>query len=224
MDYVAEIAKVQLPFLPVNIPRAKRAFDIIVSILLTIALSPFIVCVVVLILLEELFISTSRGPILYSEIRISKGKPFRIYKFRIFKIASSQSYFNQHGFVQTKALEEDKNNLTLVGRFLKQIYMDELPQLINVFKGEMSLVGPRPSNEVVTWHDGQARIFQRYVGVCGITGPFQVVKDVKLQANQNQLDMEYIIFCRDNPGWKVVQKDFKLLWNTIWTVLRAKGI
>lgn len=224
MDYIAEIAKVPLPFPPVNLPLAKRIFDIVFTLLLTLLLSPFIILVVILILFEQIFFPSSRGPVLYSEIRISQGKPFRIYKFRIFKVAASRDYFKQHGYIQTKALEQDKANLTLVGSFLKQVYMDELPQFINVFKGEMTLVGPRPSNEVVTWHDGQAGVYQRYVGVCGITGPFQVVKDLNSQASQNLLDMEYIIFYRDNPGWKVVLKDCRILWQTIWTVLRARGI
>jgi lipopolysaccharide/colanic/teichoic acid biosynthesis glycosyltransferase len=173
---------------------------------------------------RQLSSPTSRGSILYSETRISKGKPFKIFKFRIFKTSASNKYFNDHGFIQTKALESNAKNLTFTGKILKQIYMDELPQLFNVLKGNMTLVGPRPSNVVVTWQDGQAGIFQRYLFTCGITGPFQVLKDSPPGISQNQLDIEYILFCKNNPGIKVVLNDLKILLATVMTVLRAKGI
>ncbi len=224
MDYIAEIAKVKLPFEPVDLPWQKRVFDIFFSSVLILLLSPFIIFVIFLGLLEQIFVPASRGPIFYSETRISKGKPFTIYKFRIFKAGKTQGYFKEHGFVQTKALEGDKNNLTLVGKILKQIYMDELPQLYNVLKGDMTLVGPRPSNEVVTWEDGQAGIFQRYLFTGGMTGPFQTHKDSKIPLNQNQVDMEYILFCKNNTGGKILINDIKILLETVLIILRAKGV
>jgi lipopolysaccharide/colanic/teichoic acid biosynthesis glycosyltransferase len=156
VNYLEEIAKIKLPFKPVDLPCPKRAFDIIFCLVLLILLLPLILIILIVHYLEQVFSISSRGPLIYSEVRISKGKPFNIYKFRIFKALASRDYLLKHGFVQTKALEQDKNNLTLAGRFLKQIYMDELPQIFNVLKGEMTLVGPRPSNEVVTLEDGLA--------------------------------------------------------------------
>ncbi len=224
MDYLAEIAKTKLPFEPVDMPLAKRVFDIIMACLLTLLLSPLILLILILFFLEQIFVPPSRGPLFYSETRISKGRPFTIFKFRIFKIRSSGDYFKQHGYVETKALENNKNNLTLTGKILKQIYMDEFPQLYNVLRGDMTLVGPRPSNVVVTWQDGQNGRFQRYLFTGGITGPFQVVKDSETVHNQSQIDMDYIQFCKNNPGWKVVLKDLKCLLSTIFTVIRAKGV
>jgi lipopolysaccharide/colanic/teichoic acid biosynthesis glycosyltransferase len=224
MDYIAEIAKTKLPFEPVDMPAAKKIFDVTVSLVLILVLSPLIILIIISFILEYLFLPSTRGPLLYSETRISKAKPFRIYKFRIFKTASSQKYLKEHGFVQTKALEQDPSNLTFTGKILKQIYMDELPQLYNVLKGDMTLVGPRPSNEVVTWEDGQNGLFQRYLYTCGITGPFQAVKDAKIPFNQNKVDMEYIIFCKNNPAWKIIFNDIKILFATVFTVFRAKGV
>lgn len=224
INYLQEIATTKLPFEPVDLPLAKRSFDIAIGLLLIVILLPLWSLILILFYLEYLLSPQSRGPLLYSEIRISRGRPFKIYKFRIFKTASSADYFNRHGFVQTKALEGDKNNLTFTGKILKQIYMDELPQLYNVLRGDMSLVGPRPSNEVVTWQDAQAGIYQRYLIVCGLTGPFQALKDSKNRPNQNQVDMDYIRYVKNNPGWKVVLKDIKILIYTVFTVIRAKGV
>jgi lipopolysaccharide/colanic/teichoic acid biosynthesis glycosyltransferase len=199
-------------------------FDIFTCIILLILLSPLIALILLGFGLEYLLLPASRGGLFYTELRISKGKPFKVYKFRIFKTAASSSYLKGHGFVQTKELEQNKNNLTFTGRVLKQIYMDELPQIINILKGEMTLVGPRPSNEVVTWQDGQAGQFQRYLFTCGLTGPFQVVKDAKVKYNQNQIDMDYILFCKTHSGWKILLKDISILWQTVLIVFRAKGV
>ena len=224
LNYFEEIAKMPLPFAPVNLPVQKRIFDIFASTIILILLSPLVVLILAGFVLEYIFVPKSRGPLFYREFRISKGKPFKVYKFRIFKITATSNYLAGHGFIQTKALEQDKNNLTFVGKILKKIYMDELPQIINIYKGEMTLVGPRPSNEVVTWQDGKAGKFQRYLITCGLTGPFQVVKDAKIQHDQSQMDMDYIIFCKNQPGWKIILKDCAILWRTILTVLRARGV
>jgi lipopolysaccharide/colanic/teichoic acid biosynthesis glycosyltransferase len=66
--------------------------------------------------------------------------------------------------------------------------------------------------------------FQRYLFTCGLTGPFQVVKDAKVKYNQNQIDMDYILFCKAHSGWKIFLKDISILWQTVLIVSRAKGI
>jgi lipopolysaccharide/colanic/teichoic acid biosynthesis glycosyltransferase len=224
MNYIFEIKNTKLPFPPVDLPKSKRAFDIIVSILLFLLFIPFIFLVIIVFLVEYIFSPSSRGSLFYSEIRISKGKPFWLYKFRIFKFGVSEAYSKENGFVQTKALEQNSQNLTFLGKILKQIYMDELPQIFNVLKGDMTLVGPRPSNEVVTWEDGQKNKFQRYLFVCGLTGPFQSEKGSALKLDQTEVDMKYISFCKNNPGWKILFNDIKILCHTVITVIKAKGI
>ena len=224
MDYISEISKTNLPFPPVPTPLAKRVFDIVVTLLILLLLWPLIFSIIVFMLLEMLFIPSSKGPIFYSETRISKGKPFKIFKFRIFNTSSAQNYLAKHGFIQTKALENEASNLTLTGKILKQIYMDELPQIYNVLKGEMTLVGPRPSNEVVTWEDGKLGHFQRYLFTAGLSGPFQAQKGIINSSRQYELDMEYIIFCKNNNSFKIIARDIKILHDTIFIVFSAKGI
>jgi lipopolysaccharide/colanic/teichoic acid biosynthesis glycosyltransferase len=109
----------------------KRLFDILVAAIGLVLLSPVFLLIGILIRLD------SRGPILFRQERIGKGfKPFRIYKFRTMTQDAPQM-----GSLITSG--EDPR-ITRIGRFLRRTKVDELPQLINIVKGEMSLVGPRP--------------------------------------------------------------------------------
>lgn len=115
----------------------KRLFDIIVSFVGLILIFPF------LFLLAFLIKAGSKGPVFYRGLRIGKnGKPFRIFKFR----TMVENAENLGG----PSTASDDPRLTKIGNFLKKYQLDELPQLINVLKGEMSLVGPRPEVKMYT--------------------------------------------------------------------------
>jgi len=208
----------------IKIPIIKRAFDVIISSLLLIISLPLIIFILLLMLVESILIPTSRGNIFYTETRISQGKPFKIYKFRIFKKEILERKAKNEEFIHTKNLEKDKNNLTYMGKLLKQIYMDELPQLINVLRGDISLVGPRPTNVENYKLLLERKDYTRTIIKAGITGKFQVYKGVKYKYNQQTEDMSYINYCKNNPSWKVVLYDTKILLLTIITILKAKGI
>lgn len=116
----------------------KRLFDIIFSFLGLIIISPFLLIVALLIKTD------SKGPVFYRGERIGRfGKPFRIFKFRTMVENADK--------IGGPSTASDDPRLTRIGNFLKKYQIDELPQLINVLKGEMSLVGPRP--EVKTYVD-----------------------------------------------------------------------
>jgi len=109
----------------------KRLFDIIFSFLSLIIISLILIIIVILVKLS------SPGPVFYQGVRTGKdGKPFKIFKFRTMVVGAEEI-----GGLSTPA---DDPRLTKVGKFLKRFQLDEFPQLINVLKGEMSLVGPRP--------------------------------------------------------------------------------
>lgn len=113
----------------------KRLFDIIFSFLGLIILSPLLIVIAVLIK------AGSSGPVFFRGERIGKSaKPFRIYKFR--------TMVNNADKLGGPSTASDDPRLTKIGIFLKKYQLDELPQLINVLKGEMSLVGPRPEVKV----------------------------------------------------------------------------
>lgn len=211
-------------FKKIRIPPEKRILDIVVSLLVIVIFSPFIVLILLLMLLEFIFVPQSRGPIFYTETRISRGEPFLIYKFRIFKKSSIAKAAALNGTIHTKDLENDPRNLTFVGRFLKKVYMDELPQFINVLKGQMSIVGPRPKN-IADYQRAISRgQYSKALILAGITGYFQTHKAVKLQQSQEELDMAYVNFCQNNSGWKVMWYDLKIILMTIWAMLKAEGL
>jgi len=113
----------------------KRIFDIIFSFLGLIIISPFLLAIAIMIKIS------SPGPVFYRGERIGKlGKPFRIFKFR-----TMVENADKMGGPSTAS---DDPRLTKIGNFLKKYQLDELPQLINVLRGEMSLVGPRPEVKI----------------------------------------------------------------------------
>ena len=208
----------------VNLPMAKRVFDVVVSFVALLILSPVVLLIVITMFLEMMVKADSSGKVFYKETRISQGEAFTLYKFRIFKESKLNGAKDSNGFVHTKDLEKDERNLTWTGRILKRIYMDELPQLINVLKGDMSLVGPRPTNMV----NFKKRFAQgkraKYLLRAGITGYFQSHKGRKMKLDQEELDMIYAGYCKNKPGWWVLLYDIKILLITMYTVLRAEGI
>lgn len=207
----------------IKLPRSKRIFDIVVTIILFLLSAPLFLFIIIWIIVEQIFIKDSRGPFLYIEKRISQGREFDFYKWRTFKIKVLDAALNSGQVVQTTELQSDPKNLTYYGRFLKRIYMDELPQLWNVLKGNMTLVGPRPTNLANSEDFKRSGDVVREIMVCGLTGPFQAQKG-HMCSSQTNLDKEYMNFLLTNPGWKVIFKDLKIIFQTIKIVLEAKGI
>ena len=125
-------------------PLAKRALDKSVAVVLTLVLAPVFAVVSVAMALDMAFRPRDRGPWLYRERRISRGREFDLLKFRTLRrdvLGGRVEGAEAHA----RLLEADPANLTWAGRrVLKPWYLDELPQLLNVLRGDMSLVGPRP--------------------------------------------------------------------------------
>ena len=114
---------------------AKRAFDVVLSAVGLVLLSPILAAMGVWIKMD------SRGPVFYRGVRVGRlGRPFRIFKFRTMVEDAER--------LGSASTPEDDRRVTRVGRFLRKYKLDEVPQLLNVFVGDMSLVGPRPQ---VVW-------------------------------------------------------------------------
>ncbi len=110
----------------------KRMFDLIVSSVLLIVLSPLFLVIAILIKLED------KGPVFYRQERFKRNnEPFMVYKFRSMKVNQTADQIN-------KRPDKNDNRITKVGKFIRMTRIDELPQLINVFRSDMSMVGPRP--------------------------------------------------------------------------------
>ena len=138
----------------------KRSFDILVSALALILLAPFFLILAVVIKL------TSRGPVFYKGKRVGRGGDiFLMHKFRSMVVNADQ--------MGTDLTPQGDPRVTKVGRFLRRTKIDELPQIIDVLKGSMSLVGPRPESPLYTryYDDRQKRVLSVRPG---IVGPAQI--------------------------------------------------
>ena len=194
----------------------KRAFDVSSTLL---GLSFIIVPLLALAAAIKL---DSPGPLFFKQERIGKnGKPFHIYKFRSMYIDAEErlAELQEKNESQTGLLFKMNNDprITKVGSFIRKYCLDELPQLINVLKGEMSLVGPRPPiqrevDQYKAWHH------IRFTAIPGLTGPWQISNRAAIKSFDEvvELDFRYIV------NWTFM-RDIKLLFATIPVVLFGKG-
>ena len=181
------------------VPRWKRALDLGVGLPALILLSP------VMIVAAGMIRLTSRGPILYRQTRVGHGETrFTMYKFRSMRVApddgSAQSEIVREELHGTATPDPDTmlyrpasdSRITAVGRFLRKCSIDELPQLLNVVRGDMSLVGPRPAtpSEVDLFTPQQRR---RHECPPGITGLWQVNGRNRVSSREMlDLDLVYL--------------------------------
>ena len=158
----------------------KRFFDFIVSLVILVPLSPFIFLISVAILVE------SKGGVIFTQERVGQfAKPFSMYKFRSMVADAHQKgpYFTAKG----------DPRITRVGAFLRKTSLDELPQLLNVLKGDMSLVGPRPDVFTQRSNYTQQHWEKRTSVKPGITGLAQAIaRNVGGQEQRTALDLEYV--------------------------------
>ncbi|MFC5469659.1 sugar transferase [Cohnella suwonensis] len=192
----------------------KRCMDIIISLLGIMILSPLWALVAVAIKLS------SSGPVFYNQKRLGKnGVPFVIYKFRSMVTDADQKLevLNDHNDMTGPAFKmKDDPRVTKVGAFIRKYSIDEFPQLLNVIKGEMSLIGPRPPlpDEVKQYSDHQWR---RMDVRPGMTGLWQVSGRSDLTFDEwINLDIQYI------ERWSIAL-EFKILLKTIPVVVKGSG-
>ncbi len=192
----------------------KRSFDLLGATLVLVLASPVLLTIALAIKLN------SRGPVLFRSERPGiGGRPFFCLKFRSMREHSDQAQLDLESLnEQSGALFKirDDPRLTSVGRFLRRYSLDELPQLINVVRGEMSLVGPRPLpmrdfELLEDWHK------KRYLVLPGITGLWQVSGRADLDFDDLvQLDFLYL------EQWSVFL-DLSILVKTVPAVLSRRG-
>lgn len=198
------------PAMTVSERAAKRAFDIVVSSIVLFLVLPVLAVVALAIKL------TSEGPVLFKQERVGEnGKLFHIYKFRSMVVnAANISVTDENGKEVHKTRHDPR--VTPIGRIVRKTSLDELPQLINVLKGEMSLVGPRPElpKLVAGYDDWQ---YERFSVPQGITGWWQVTgrSDKPCHENTDQ-DVFYI------KQYNLLL-DLKILLMTVPALLKGKG-
>ena len=164
-----------------------------------------------------------RGRWLYRERRISGGREFDVLKFRVLREEVLDEIGRSDGGY-ARLYEAEHDNLTRAGRIIKRIYADELPQIFNVLGGDISLVGPRPWPLSMVRDQVAKGLDYRMHVIAGWTGPAQVRKDSKAKSRATDLDLEYIQLCRTLSGPRLVAHDVQILWQSIRTMLRARGL
>jgi lipopolysaccharide/colanic/teichoic acid biosynthesis glycosyltransferase len=195
----------------------KRSLDLTAATLGCFLLAPIFLVVAVLIKLD------SRGPVFFRQVRMGAGnKPFRVYKFRTMvadaeKLKPEIAHLNMHSGGDARMFKAPEDpRITRVGRFLRRWRIDELPQLLNVLLGRMSLVGPRPlileeDQHVENW----AR--RRLDLKPGITGLWQVLgaSDIPFE-EMTKLDYLYV------TNWSL-REDLRLILLTLPALTRARA-
>jgi lipopolysaccharide/colanic/teichoic acid biosynthesis glycosyltransferase len=192
----------------------KRAFDLAVCVLLLPVVLPLLLLCALVI-----FLDSPTGPVHIAQTRTGKdGVRFRMVKFRTMvpnaeALKPALAHLNERPWPDFKITNDPR--ITRVGRILRQTSLDELPQLINVVKGEMSLVGPRPTSfEPSTysfWHTYRLEVTPGITGLWQVEGRNETNFDERLR-----LDIEYI-------RRRSFVLDLKILLQTVPTVLRRSG-
>ena len=196
----------------------KRILDVTVASLLLVLALPFAIVIALAIMLEQ------RGPVLFAHTRIGKGKRrFRLWKFRSMVVDADTllaRHLEEHPDDRAEWHERHKlkadPRITRVGRLLRRSSLDELPQLINVLRGDMSMVGPRPIVEAEIPKYGA--VFPLYMQVLpGLTGLWQVSGRTHTSyPRRTELDMKYM---RNRTIWM----DLLVLLKTVRVVLFGRG-
>jgi exopolysaccharide biosynthesis polyprenyl glycosylphosphotransferase len=192
----------------------KRAFDLTGAVLGLAAAAPLMLAIAVAIRVN------SRGPVLFRQERVGKdGRRFRIYKFRTMVADAEARRADLLARNQTEGLFKlaDDPRITRVGRLLRRTSLDELPQLLNVARGEMSLVGPRPlilaEDEAITGYDRR-----RLTLMPGMTGHWQIMGSAKVPLHEMvKIDYLYV------TTWTLFQ-DVKILVRTVPYMLARRGL
>lgn len=194
--------------------KIKRFFDICISTAALVVLSPLLLVIAILIYLED------KGPVIYSQTRIGKdGRAFKLYKFRSMCVDADERLrdlqkLNERDGPVFKIRDDPR--VTKVGKFIRKTCIDELPQLVNIIKGDMSIVGPRPPlpNEVEQYNSYQK---QRLLVVPGLTCYWQIQKGEETTFDEwVELDLKYI-------KERSILLDFRLILLTFKVILSGKG-
>jgi len=172
-------------------------------------LLPLIIIVSLMIKLE------SRGPILYTQTRVGRGgKSFKIYKFRSMEVGCPKA--------DSKFVTEERDRVTLIGKFIRQIRIDEIPQFYNVLKGDMALIGPRPEQEQFVKNFEQEIPFYGYRHMVkpGITGWAQTVQGYTADTETTKEKLAHDLYYIKHLSFWL---DMNIFFRTLKTMLTGFG-
>jgi len=190
--------------------KLKRLMDIIISLIILLLGSPVLILVAIAIKID------SKGPVFFKQERLGQNaKPFNVLKFR-------SMIHNAEKLTGPVWSQKDDPRITRMGKFVRRVWLDEVPQMINVLKGEMSLVGPRPERAFfVEKLSLEIPYYKRRLKVRpGITGWAQVKHKYDETIEDVKVKLQYDLFYIENMS---IRMDLKILMRTVFVVLFGKG-
>ncbi len=199
----------------INYISIKRAIDVIISLIGLILLSPIFLLLAIIIKID------SKGPVFFSHTRYGKnGKKFKMYKFRTM-YENAQDMIKDFTPEQMKEWKEnfklkDDPRITKVGKFLRKTSLDELPQIVNIIKGDLSIIGPRPviEEELEKYGDNK----DKFLSVTpGLTGYWQA-NGRSSTTYEQRMEMELYYIDHISP-----KLDVKIFFKTIESVIKKEG-
>ena len=199
----------------INYINVKRIFDLVISTIGLIVLSPIFLILAIIVKLD------SKGPVFFAHTRYGKnGKKFKMYKFRTM-YENAQDMINDITPEQMKEWKEnfklqDDPRITKVGKFLRKTSLDELPQIVNIMKGDLSIIGPRPVIEEELKKYGENK--EKFLSVTpGLTGYWQA-NGRSSTTYEQRMEMELYYIDHISP-----KLDFKIFFKTIESVIKKEG-
>ena len=238
----------------------KRVLDLILVIPILIFLSPVLICLCAGYAVSIIFFPEDRGPIFHRNFRKTRGRLFLIYKFRISRISHLRKQRlpqdTIHRILSSLApeekirfekhpefhVEDGGTAKTRFGAFIKKFYLDEVPQLMNIIKGDMTFVGPRPFSlsDIRNLPDAEGKVTIKGQGVdytfknelmSGLTGYYQLNKDYRALDDYMQfvlegveLDRQYYDKIKQISCFRLLLLDISIIVRSIAVVVRAEGI
>lgn len=208
---------------PVGVDPLKAVFDRGLAAIVLLVTAPLLGLGALSIWIDGLVWREDRGPIFHREIRVSAGKRFSLFKFRTMQVRAIEEVTQQG--LTVKYLERENRGHTRMGWYLRRWYLDELPQVINILRGEMSWVGPRPPAPFEYERELSEGNVRKRLARAGLVGLQQANKGRTRSFDEEiALDYEYVARVRNmNPVRRLVY-DVSILLRTLRVLVEGKGL
>lgn len=208
---------------PIKTPILKLMFDKIVALILLVVCSPILILLFILNEIEGLFIAENRGSLFFYYNAVSQGRIFRKYKIRLIKAKYIDKELQAKGDWHAFSQEWTPESRTYLGRFVKRFYLDEIPQLWCVLKGEMSIVGPRPLAVHHYERDlNQGNVIRSLIKG-GLLGLGQLQKGTPEMGNP-VYEYEYVnCYLHSSPA-ALLMLDLKIIGKGFLVIIKGKGL